>query len=401
MEPLYQHTVDGQEVGQEDLNLLGEEAALAEDRLLAELLRMKPYPGPQKGILRTGYHSDTYTLHPDVVIPYSGGGTTLRVYPFRAVIGTRASAETKEWLTDIRSAFFSSNGSQLEHTLALSSTASNNRWDLVYAAVAIDVDQAAVDRYVKDADGVVALQSISTRKLTTVTVAVVQGTENASPAKPSLPADGGGVYYIPLAYVYLPHPFVSGTTEILASRICTVAPVLVLSDFVGGSALRPTNKLYEDGTVLDTAWGTDGRPEAYLPPTMVGSERRFFGLNFQASSRSIPLSATTTIDDSIDWRNRILKVTRWQCPAASTAGLMAGDATAPTRETGASPTVTTLMQHTVTNGYDICLDATGSGSSLSLEVDDSSGVLKAVVGATDPAITVYYWIEATGQFTNV
>ena len=56
-EKKYVHLLDGQEVEEDDLNGISENAALADDRVLAELVRVRPYNGtsPSRGIMPYGY----------------------------------------------------------------------------------------------------------------------------------------------------------------------------------------------------------------------------------------------------------------------------------------------------------------------------------------------------------
>ena len=55
MEPKYHSAANGQELQQQDVDSIAEQAALADDRLLWELLRLTPQSAtPQKGILTYG-----------------------------------------------------------------------------------------------------------------------------------------------------------------------------------------------------------------------------------------------------------------------------------------------------------------------------------------------------------
>ena len=401
MELQYQHTVDGQEVGQEDLNLVGENSALADDRVLAELLRPCLYDSStSKGILKPGVSSSPSAPKDWDVVEPSLDAAEVVVRPFKAVIGSRDSSSTigeKAWHLDIRSAFSATT------YLALDPTVGNNRWDLIYARVDIDVDQTAVDRYVKDADGSGSMQSIAVTKATQVSIAVQVGNEGATPDKPAAPADGGGSYYIPLAYVWLAHPFTS-SSMVNRETICTVARVLQFSEHVGGSPMAPCNRCYEAGIVFETSWGPSGRPKSYLPPTMAGKVSRILPLSFYSGDPSVPLGATTVVDDSIDWRKRIFKVTAINANA-SPLGFGWNDAgrVFPSAISGSAKTAMSSSWYTTANpSLFILTDADGlaSGSTIDLQVNSSTGNLEVIVSATNPDDAVVFWIEATGRYEN-
>ena len=408
MEEQYVHSVDGQEVGEEDINLIAAVAALADDKVFGEIFRVLPYlsGSASKGIILPGFNREnSAALYPDVVYPAST--TWLVVAPFRAVVGSRATGTDDEWLRGIRSAHFIGTGTAAPGAaMRPTATTSNNRWDLVYAKVDVDVDQATVNRYVKDVDGSVALQAISTTKKTQVSVVILAGTEGATPALPPTPADGAGSYYIPLAYILLTHPFIPGTTPITAGMVNTVAVVLAPPQFVGGSPLRPANRCHKSGVSFGAAWTiAAGRPAAHLPSSMVGKIERVFGLEFSGSEESVAAGATL-VDDSIDWRGRIIKVKAY-VGAIANVGLAWGKSAAPSSWPQSAEVTKEIV--TFTGGkssppfYLSNLDDTdglATGATLLLVVN-SSGNIEIERGATNPNHSVLYWIEASGQFYNV
>src|ERR1700728_290119 len=104
-EPIYQHELDGQEVEQEDINLLGTTSGLADDRVLAELLRLAPFDGTNtaKAILPYALRAgDSATVVPN------GATGSVRVLPFRAIIGSRTTIATDPLAAwrDIRSSVY-------------------------------------------------------------------------------------------------------------------------------------------------------------------------------------------------------------------------------------------------------------------------------------------------------
>jgi len=417
MEAQYQHTVEGQEVGQEDLNLLGENAALADDRALAELLRVPPYSvggdftpvikavmmagfDDAEGTARTGHHS---------VVESSDGVSQVYVCPFRAVVGTRAAGNGKAWLRDIRTAVYANPAGSGRTTVVLDATASNHRWDLIYARVDVDANQDPKTRYVKGVDGVVAAQEIVTQLLTEVIIGVTKGVEGASPERPALLADGGGSYYIPLAYVLLEHP--SASAVIPAGRIQEVAPIIQIASAAGGAPLRPCNQLYLPDGLNDASWAiaSPGRPRSFLPPTLCGSLRRVVGLAWGTSGDDTPLDASTVLDDSIDWRDRVIKTTFSVFDDNLAFSWCMGSEPTPLQDSYVQLATT---HHASTYGavlpagsFGAVADVTSARHGLASTARvtlyvDSTGRLCAQVAAASPHRGIVFWIEASGMWRD-
>jgi hypothetical protein len=249
-------------------------------------------------------------------------------------------------------------------------------------------------------------------------VGVVKGVEGPSPAYPALPADtwvtaqyGAGSYYIPLAYVTLGHPFGSPTDIVIARMIRVVAPIIGVAPAAGGIDAGPANQLYTVSG-LTTGWapGSD-RPREYMPATMTGDVRRFLALDFTGGHASLPLNATTVIDDSIDWRNRYFKTT----VQVGSGGIAHAD-TAPIapHPTGASPSLvfTFIGQSFAHDGYGttnpdqlghlaILNQATvqiAASSNIEIFVNQATGNLEAKCAVTSPASSLFVWIDATGPY---
>lgn len=318
-EPIYQHLLDGQEVEQEDINLLGRTGGLADDRVLAELLRLAPYDGANvvKAILPFAHQSSSW----GTVVP-NGATATARVLPFRAIVGARTAVTMNplEAWRDIRSAVFAATtgGGALGAAVAFApNTAGAPRWDLVYAAFAPDSNGGSRTRYVRDpATGAVSSPTVVTTLVQQLTIRVAQGTPSATPAPPPPPADGGGTFYIPLAYVRIDASF-SATSTILPQDILCIAPIVSLSRVAGSFAVQPANHQFAPGGTALTAarlgtWGAaaNQRPPFYLPPEMVGGESRVIAIDFSVPQNQSHAGVLAVVDDSRDWRNRIF---RWTC----------------------------------------------------------------------------------------
>lgn len=307
-EKRFKQDFDGQAIIQSDYNLLGEVSSLADDRLLAELLRMTPFNGSSatRGILRAGHSTSGNTA---LVAPNGASGSVL-VSPFRAVIGGRTAVATdaqKAW-RDIRSALSVAEGATaLTQAVSLAANASGNpRWDLVYAQVTIDANGPTTSRLVKDpSSGVVAAQTIAQFSRCTVTLGVVTGTAAASPVWPTITSDAGSNYYIPLAYVRVPNGF-SASSTVLTKDIAEKAPVLSIGESATGGRVSVQTSSHELSTARQQAWGSSGnRPNIWMPPTMSGGESLIAYLDFSDATSSNWSHQDNDVVDARDWRGRL------------------------------------------------------------------------------------------------
>lgn len=413
METLYTHTVAGQSLDQEELNVVAAEAAKADDRVLAELLRM--IPGLAAGYVHKailpyrveGLHPDGVTVSTTALItPYGTTGSVL-VHPFRALIGSRYIADSSIWY-DIRTARYLGDSDPVcEYQLVLDATVANNRWDLIYARVDLTVTSTPVERIVRTGGGDAA-QNISLYTDTTVTLGVVKGAEAASPTKPVLPTDGSGAYYLALAYVLLPHPFTS-STAVEPEWIHENATTAPLASSTGAVTLKPASFAYADDSVLwaQRAWGpSDERPEEHLPSSMTGGAERILALDFLDVIKSLDPDVATVIDNTIDWRNRILTFTVYGNATAGRrfAWMPNSD---PLVELEPAGVATTFMGNTFNAAMPaLTLNATTfpiitSDSSLLIGVAATGELTATYVSGTTPLVEKYcILVHATGQFTN-
>lgn len=435
MEKRYQHTVNGQSVLEDDLNVLGESSALADDRVFAELLRLAPYDGVtvSRGVLP--YATDAF------VVPNGASGSVL-VNPFRSFIGSRTAVATdgKANLRDVRSTI-AVGAAALTQPVSISANASGDpRWDLLYAAVAVDANSASVTRKVKDpTTKVIAGASLVTTLETTVELDLVVGTPGATPAFPTLPTDSGGIYYIAIAYVRVPDGFGAATT-VLPQDINEVAPVLSLARAMGVATVRPANQHHvAGGTAISSAgtstgngvlaWdGTAGaRPGLYMPPSMNGAEQIITILDLaDASSANWSHQTGDVVDDSVDWRNRFF---RWAAQAADNDTPVpwkqgAGSTPVPAAIVSPNPGVAMLGTWcdqiglgqsfmnddaiAATHAHVAVLASAGNvpntvmvaGTIIDLYVDLTTGKLHVKVTGV-PRCSVFFWIEASAPYGNV
>lgn len=444
MEKTFKIDYNGQQIQKSDLELIGESAGLADDRVFAELMRLAPYTGTvARGILAYGYRGSAGV---GTVAPNGATGTVL-VNPFRAIIGARTPAATdaKKAQRDIRSALVVAEGdTSLTHTVSIASNASGNpRWDLVYAAVAVDANSTpTVLRKVKDpTTKVISSQTVSVSKVTSITLGVAAGTPGASPAYPATPADSAGTYYVPLAYIRVPNGF-NGTSTVVNTDINEIATVIQMSSRVGGYNLRPSkSNVSVTGVGTSTqngsmAWnaGLGYRAGAYMPPSMAGAEGLLIAIDVSnAANGNWSHQSGDVIDDTIDWRNRIF---RWSAVVgadgnptgafpwigdanhmflmySSSAGAMPGYSGGPdpAYAVGMGASFGSIISYICTlasagasavtpiNGYNVPANIMASGSAVSLYVDGATGNLKLNVRNT-PRVSCFIWLEATAPFTN-
>lgn len=311
MEKMYVVPVNGAELQKQDLDMLGEVAGRADDRVLWELLRLLPGSAtPQKGIVPYGVSGWGDPLNGTVDSnAFIVGGTSdakLKIQPFRAVVGSATLFATSpiENLRGIKSGYLVG-GSNLWTSITVAANAAGNpRWTLVYATVTPDTNDSAVTRYKKDpTTEVVTSASYVVNKKCAVVINQLDGAAAASPMRPALPADGGGSYNIALAYVWVPNGF-GAASAVVRESIYELAPCLSLNSAMGAPVMAPANGSFASGGAVDTRQTHQQlkRPGAYLPSTMVGGEKRLIVLQRGLS----PLSHNDqdVVDDSVDWRNR-------------------------------------------------------------------------------------------------
>jgi hypothetical protein len=443
--------VDGVELQNGDAALVGQVAGLADDRVFSEFLRLMPADGVHpisRAIFPMGMSWYTQQYNPDFDTPrhnvYSTVGPTgsangsVLIQPFRAFIGSTApqsSGALQNW-RDMRSQPFVGSSTSLVQVLPITANSSGNpRWDLVYAAVSIDVQANSVQRRVKDpSSSAVGIQAVYQYLATTVSIAVVTGTPGATPALPSVPADSGSTFNIALALVLVKNGF-NSTSTVVPEDIREVAPVVSVSSTTGAVGMRPGNQQHDrinsDGTITPGNYATDThfqwdiatphRSPLFLPPSMVGGESRILLMDFATTGHHSHANGDT-LDNSVDWRNRFFKVTAFICnselfandPLAqlttnpsipfplpfADARLSFGLGNSFIVDSGVATNESTIWMET-----DTVLSAfqttpqVASGTTVALLCSPNTGALTAgVIG--NPGCRVFLWVEATAQLAN-
>lgn len=451
MEPQQQQTQNGQELQTTDVNALGAVSALADDHVLAELLRMAPYVSGTAAKMILPYGTDAEYLHDTVAATGSADGS-VNIWPFRAIVGSRTAPATDALASwrDIRSGVWVGGKGSWSATpptalfvsqLIAANVSGQARWDLIYAIISPDASQAAVPRAVKSpVNGSVTTPSVVVQLSTTVTLGYTQGAPSASPILPSLPSDGGGSYYIPLAYVAVPNGF-SAISTVLPWQIYTVAPCPIgLSKGLGGVNAGPANQQNAaNGQVVNSSslatWANtvtasvSGRPDTFLPPSMVGAEMLFGAIDLSGANSALwSHQSLTIVDSSRDWRNRFFS-TKWQAQQGSgSGGHFAWD-----HGTGATAFIPTWSPDAVAThpqaGYQFegfgqsfkqdSLNLPGAppascsvaafvgnsqltllGTGVALYVNGSTGNLHIYINGTAANCLLFFWLQASRPYAN-
>lgn len=436
---------NGQQLQQDDVNLLGETAGLAQDHVFAELLRMTPYDGStvSKGILPPTASA--------LIAPNGASGNVV-VNAFRAFVGSRV-AEATEALDnrqDIRSALSVAEAATNDQTtVTIAANASGNpRWDLIYAAVAVDANSPTVSRKIKDTSTkVVSSASVVLTKNQTMTISILAGTPGASPALPSIPADAGSTYYVALGYVRVPNGFGAAST-VLNRNILISSKTLTLSataagvgicrpadsiSVIGGAGLSGAGTSAHNG-VMTWNGTTNTRPAAFMPATMTGSESLLIGLDLSnASSANWSHQNDAIIDVSRDWRFRLFK---WVAAVGSNGSsaatfpwydgttaytMMASDAIPHSSVGNTTGVIVYGMGHSFNTsgtstacklvaggaaannvpdtGLNVPTNCMSTGTDIVLYVHSSTGALHVSITGV-PLCSVFIWLDATGQYSN-
>ena len=416
MEKRYNHTVNGQGVYEADLNAMGEAGALADDRILAELIKLGH---GATCIIPTGHYVDgTYGmgLCPGCVVHPAEGG--IKISPFRALIGPTADylVNPYEHWRGVRSRVYPG-----YLTKGLNPNSSGAvRWDLVYAKLMPDQPSATESRKVKSpSDGSISTQTISPYLTTTVSIAAVTGTGSDLP---SLPTPSAGEYLIPLAYVRVPAGF-NNSTVLDPEDIWDVAPTMEIDASTGAVALKPATCQFTPAGGVNkignqTYSAVDGsRPTVYMPPSMSGGTSRLIAIDL--ASAVVSHANGDVIDESLEWRDRLFK---WSVFAHATADTPAfpweapisvsEDKIVPSAINGATGSTAAqgLGQSLFTDASpnrvvlhlnNTKLSALGAGNEITLYVSGTGTDEKLRIGITGtPAVKLFIWLDATGKFTN-
>ena len=411
-------TTSGQEVQDGDVTQLGVTGGLADDHVLAEFVRMTPLTGSTVSKLIVPYVVAGNTK--GTVVPTQTANGSVLVHPFRAICGTRNAANgapvtgnittdsdaLANW-RDIRSGVYVGSSTTLTATLALTPSAGvNPRWDLVYAAVTPDANGPSVARRVKNpTTGNISAPSVPEYIATTVTVAVVTGAYGSTPALPALPADGAGIYYIPLAYVRIPTTF-SVSTTILSTDIRGTTQNLSgfanLSDSFDCGVATGNNdenaNFNSGGTFPWLLPGASlGRPAPWMPPDMRGGKMIVAQVD-NVTGGTYSHANNDTVDNSIDWRKRLITVV-----ANYGTAIFATDPTGSTPvgavpDDGSTNTTIQFGSSFVASSAGVW-GATIGGVTVGLLVNQSSGNLTwSTTGAVGKRFA--FMIFATGQMPN-
>lgn len=436
---------NGQELQTDDVNTMGASGGLADDRVLADLLRMALDVGTgiAKAVLPYGTAGDTSST----VAPSGLGDGSVVINPFRSVVGSRTplagivSTDALASWRDIRSGVFVGGGgswsavppTSLQATQLIGANASGfARWDLIYAVMTPDTAVNSVQRAIKTSTGGgVSNTTLATEYSTTITLGYTPGTPSATPMPPAAPADTATTYYVPLAYVAVQNGH--GPTTLLKSwQIWPIAatPPSSLSKGMGGGNLSVANQIPVSSSISAWANGStvslSGRPPYFLPQEMRGREDLLVAISLPSGSSSgWSHQNGGLVDDSRDWRNRVFKTTifaqqstppnrfswdRDTSGAQSTTQLIPAYAhLIGTPEVMAGNIAVQFGQSFVEdasnlpgsppNGSVVCFASNAVLSSTGVAVGlyvDSVGALRVYVGTGVAAVIFFFWVESSG-----
>jgi hypothetical protein len=332
-EPIVYPTLDGQELEVPDVDNVGAVAGLADDRVLAEFLRVTPYDGSNvyKLVIPYGYKGAIGAASPGGTVQSSGSANgSIVVSPFRFIVGSRNAPSAPppgvnpaqnyqpnslaNW-RDVRSGIFVGSSTSLAQTFQLAANSSGNpRWDLVCATIAVDASGPSQTRRVKSpSTSNVSTAAVPAWLASPVTVSVITGTPGSSPALPSIPADSGGNYNVGLYYVYVANGFTTGTT-ILSKNLRAFGSATSNYAQAGHGAVEPASANNDRSGIAGAVFqwnvspgGAGVRPGPFIPPDMVGGKRIIAQVDAAASvSSNWSHGIGNVIDASVDWRNRFI-----------------------------------------------------------------------------------------------
>jgi hypothetical protein len=393
---------NGRAVEQDDINALGEAGGLADDRVLAEMLRLvEGSATPVKAILPFGKSTAAKVTGANNGALVSGGSADakIRIMPFRAIVGSTTLAATSvlEHYRGIRSGIHVGASSLFTEKVIAVNGSGNPRWDLVYASVQPNVVTTDTRFLKSTSSGAISSNTYDIYKSTPVTITVLAGTPGASPTRPALPADAAGTYNIALAYVWVPSAHNGTTSTVARSQFYELASVASVAAPMGVPRCQPASSLHTSGQSVDSAQGHQQllRPGAYLPSTMVGEEKRTILL--QRGFAPVSHADGAVIDNSVDWRFRYFD---WQIHAragtASTAALASDRNATGTTPAGSSSLRTFGAHVAIGGGQSFVADETivvADGNGMAMYVTDTecsqlgaTTVIQIYVRNTDGAL---------------
>lgn len=361
---------DGQELQRADINRLGVASALADDTALASLIRL-PTTNPRTKAIQ---------CYSGEVISTGTGGVLVNA--FWAFLGPATGSPAD--VGNTRSACFLGASQPLA---AQTGGVGTFRIDLVYATLFVDQNKAGEDRYIKNpSTGIISSvpTNLPVEIYSYITIGVAVGTAALSPTAPALPSDPPGGFNIPLAYIRLPNGFgaLSSTTN---DMIFDVAPTV-------HNGMQPAKEMFAG---INFGGPTGSKNKYWIGATSTGRESRFFGID----SSILSVFNNSVVDDSIDWRNRLLEIKAQTTNIATEEFPWHSSTSTSLPVTGAATTIGLANSFLISGANKTVYSVTAAGGTLSLYVNASTGALTAVISGT-PALTAFFWIDATGRISN-
>lgn len=171
----------------------------------------------------------------------------------------------------------------------------STRTDLLYATLSYGAAITASVRQKPTAGGAPVSTTLTVENDITLTLGIVAGVSSTTPAA-SLPADSGSgktaVYNFALAAVSIANGFSGGAVNQAA----------ITALWNGGYVPSNRVRLIRHGSLVDKAGGTTGKATTPLSDRWPSINRMVIPVVVTATSQTI------TLDDSIDWRQRIITI---------------------------------------------------------------------------------------------
>lgn len=282
---------DGQALTTPDFQRVGDGAAAADDRAYEVLLTPRSL---QKRVLPL--QQETASVFPRILVVPSGTSGKLSVAPALFVAGSPSNALGVALAAAVKSA--------MDSGLLAANSSGSTRYDLLYATVQRTVDLTASRVIKSTSDGSEGSQTVNVQDSPTVTLGIIQNVASDNPTA-SLPADsnGGlngeafGSYNFALAMIAVPNGY----------ALNGAASAAWITQLWNGGFV-PSGRVHGMKAMSIYTSALNEKPLGSLPTLeRWGSDQRFFGhLRLFNTTPTLPISNALVLDNSIDWRQRVI-----------------------------------------------------------------------------------------------
>lgn len=292
---------DGQAINTPEQQRPIDVSAAADDRVFELLFT----PGAnQKKVIPL--IEESLTIIPRLLVLPGVTNGTVKVQPCQLIAGDATNAQAVDLSANLQTA--------LQSALVGANSSGSTRIDLLYATVSRSVPAAIgsppagsayagiglastgtgaqQSRSIKDvSSGSVSTQTINIYDVPTVALTILAGTPGGG--APSLPADSASAFNFSLATLTIATGYTSGAA---------ITQSLITPLWTGGYVPSGRVRLIRHGSLVDKAPGTTGKATTPLSDRWPSVNRMVIPVVVTATSQTI------TLDDSIDWRQRIITI---------------------------------------------------------------------------------------------